>query len=186
MTAAVAIAACVIAMAPADTLVHRPSGPDAGPPPGQPTEIRFPVISDERAGNYPCSVAIGLLDGDSIPDLAAANYGSNSVSVLLGNGDGTFRARREFPAAFLPYTVAIGDLNQDGRADLAVASEGSGQVTELLGDGRGGFSDRRDLDVGGGAYSVAVGDLDKDGNADLVASNLNQNRVTVLDRKSVV
>src|SRR5258705_3756996 len=78
-------------------------------------EARFAVGVDYPAGNYPCSVAIGLLDGDGAPDLAVVSYGSNSVSVLLGNGDGTFRGPRQFPTAFLPYMVTIPDRNLDGR-----------------------------------------------------------------------
>ena len=86
-------------------------------------EAHFQAGRDFPAGNYPCSVAIGLLNGDSIPDLAVADYGSNSVSVLLGIGDGTFHAARDFPTAFLPYVAVVGDWNQDGRSDLAVAGE---------------------------------------------------------------
>ena len=62
------------------------------------------------------------MDGDVRPDLAVANYDSNSVSVLLGKGDGTFGSQVEYYAGPNPYFLAIGDLNGDGVSDLAVAN----------------------------------------------------------------
>ena len=82
-------------------------------------------------------MAIGDLNGDGKPDLATANYSSNTVSVLLGNGDRTFGARTDFATAGGPYSVAIGDLNGDGKPDLATANYGSNTVSVLLGNGDG-------------------------------------------------
>ncbi len=65
-------------------------------------------------GPAPRSVAIGDLDGDQVPDLAVANAYDNSVSVLLGVGDGTFAAPVHYDAGDRPVSVAIGDL--DGEA----------------------------------------------------------------------
>src|SRR6266851_444386 len=59
----------------------------------------------------PYSVAVGDFDRDGTPDLAVTNAGSNTVSVLLGNGDGTFQTARNFPAGNLPFSVAAGDFN---------------------------------------------------------------------------
>ena len=67
-------------------------------------------------------MAIGDLNGDGHPDLAVANIGSSTVSVLLGIGGGGFSLRAEFPAGSNPNSVAIGDLNGDGHPDLAVAN----------------------------------------------------------------
>ena len=75
-----------------------------------------------RDGSRSHSVAIGDLNGDGRPDLAVANDDSNTVSVLLGNGDGTFGANTDFGTGTRPASVAIGDLNGDGRPDLAVAN----------------------------------------------------------------
>src|SRR5437879_6529689 len=66
-------------------------------------------------GSVPYSVAIGDLNGDGKPDLATANGGSNTVSVLLGNGDGSFGVRTDYGTGSNPYSVAIGDLNGDGK-----------------------------------------------------------------------
>jgi hypothetical protein len=74
------------------------------------------------AGATSKSVAVGDLNGDGKPDLAVANYNSNTVSVLLGNGNGTFAAAVNYGTGSFPLSVAIGDLNGDGRLDLAVAN----------------------------------------------------------------
>jgi hypothetical protein len=56
-------------------------------------------------------VAVGDFNGDGRRDLAVANEGSNNVSVLLGNGDGTFQAARNFAAGSSPDSVAVGDFH---------------------------------------------------------------------------
>jgi uncharacterized repeat protein (TIGR01451 family) len=78
-------------------------------------------------------VAMGDFDGDGKADLAVANYYANNVSVLRGNGDGTFRAANNYGAGTGPYSVAVGDFNGDGGADLAVANQNGSNVSVLLG-----------------------------------------------------
>ncbi|HET9326610.1 MAG TPA: VCBS repeat-containing protein, partial [Candidatus Eisenbacteria bacterium] len=73
-------------------------------------------------GNGPFSVAIADLNADGKPDLAVANSYSGAVSVLLGNGDGSFGPKTDFSAGMGPHSVAVGDLNRDGKPDLAVAN----------------------------------------------------------------
>ena len=62
------------------------------------------------------------LNGDGKPDLAVANTDSNTVSVLLNNGTGTFAAKVDYPTGSYPDSVAVADLNGDGKPDLAVAN----------------------------------------------------------------
>src|SRR5437870_189597 len=114
---------------------------------------------DFAVGTNPQSVAAGDFNGDGRPDLAVANSGSSNVSVLLGNGDGTFQAARTFAAGTTPASVAVGDFNGDGVADLAVANSGSSNVSVLLGNGDGTFQAARTFAAGGGPLSVAVGDF---------------------------
>jgi len=90
---------------------------------------------DYRAGTSPLSAAIGDLNGDGRADLAVANQGSNDVSVLLGNGDGSFQPAVAYRVQRSPFSVAMGDLNGDGRLDLAVSNEGSDDVSVLLNTG---------------------------------------------------
>jgi len=84
-------------------------------------------------------VAIGDFNRDGIADLAVANYYYNVVSVLLGNGDGTFRPAVTTVTGTNPASVAVGDFNKDGIADLAVANYGSSDVAVMLGNGDGSF-----------------------------------------------
>src|SRR4051812_12709112 len=58
-------------------------------------------------GQWPASVAIADLNGDARQDLAIVNYGSSTVSILLGNGDGTFSPKVDFATGTRPHSVAI-------------------------------------------------------------------------------
>ena len=79
---------------------------------------RSSVNTSNAAGANPRFVAIGDVDGDGKLDLAVANLTSNTVSVLLGNGDGTFQAQTTYTTGGFPVSVAIGDVNGDGKLDL--------------------------------------------------------------------
>jgi hypothetical protein len=102
------------------------------------------------------------------------------VSVLLGNGDGTFQAARNFAAGNRPWSVAVGDFNGDGIPDLAVANSYSNNVSVLLGNGDGTFQAARNFAAGSFPLSVAVGDLNGDGTLDLAVANSGGNNVSVL------
>jgi hypothetical protein len=130
------------------------------------------------AGLLPESIRVVDLNGDGNPDVVVTNFLSiGSLSVLMGNGDGTFQPAATF---FLPgenpsYVVA-GDFNKDGRPDLAVAGQlclpsgCNASVTILLGNGDGTFQPGASYSQpsnGFGAASVAVGDFDRDGNPDM-------------------
>ncbi|PYJ98289.1 MAG: hypothetical protein DME23_12535 [Verrucomicrobia bacterium] len=125
----------------------------------------------------PRSIAAGDINGDGKPDLAVAHsapYPDNTtISVFLGQGDGTFKTAVNSRADGNPVFVAIGDFNGDGKADLTVVSEElSGSVSVLLGRGDGTF--RYPVSYPAGAYpvSVAVGDLNGDGKPDLAVASL--------------
>jgi hypothetical protein len=79
----------------------------------------------------PVDVAVGDFNGDRQLDLAVVINGSETVSILLGHGDGSFSAPTDFPAGFGPASVAVGDFNGDGRLDLAVASDWYDNVSIL-------------------------------------------------------
>ena len=81
-----------------------------------------------------------------------------TVSVLLGNGDGTLTGRLDYATGIDPYCVAAGDLNGDGRPDLATADLGAATASVLLGRGDGIFGSKTDFPTGGLPHSVAVGD----------------------------
>jgi hypothetical protein len=144
----------------------------------------FEPKSDCPTGITPSSVAVADLNGDGRPDLAVADrfYGSvdGAVSILLGNGDGTFGPRTDFPTGNNPTSVAIGDLNHDGRLDLATANYNAGTTSILLGEGDGTFRPHADFPTAMNPISVVVRDLDMDGHADLAVARQSANAVSVL------
>jgi hypothetical protein len=83
-------------------------------------------------GDGPSSVVVEDFNRDGRLDLAVANAGSNNVSVLLGNGDGTFQPAVNFDVGDVPMSVAVGDFNLDGLPDLVVAISGSNGVSVLI------------------------------------------------------
>ena len=136
------------------------------------------------AGNEPRYVVVSDLNGDGTQDLAVTNFGSNDLTVLLGNGSGGFN-----PAAGSPVTVgtnpshlAAGDFNGDGRQDIAVPNSGSNDVTILLGSGSGGFAPGSEspIPVGSGPTSVAVGDFNGDGKQDIAVTCYGSNNLPFL------
>jgi hypothetical protein len=133
----------------------------------------FQAAVNYRAGSYPSSLAVGDFNGDGKTDLAVTNYlyPAGTVSILMGNGNGSFRAAVNYAVGYYPTSVAVGDFNGDGKLDLAVANSGSNNVSILLGSGNGTFQTPVSYGVGSDPYSVAVGDFNADGKADLAVAN---------------
>jgi hypothetical protein len=121
-----------------------------------------------------------MFSRDGIPDLVSADNGSDTVSILLGNGDGTFIPSLSSPVGNFPYSVAIGDLNRDGILDLAVTNFVSDTVSILLGNGDGTFIPSLSSPVGYNPASVAIGDLNRDGIQDLVTADYGGYTVSIL------
>ena len=131
-------------------------------------------------GRAPSSVALLDLNGDAHPDLAVANLGSSSMSVLLGNGDGTFGPATSFPTGNSPCALDSADLNADGRADVVVVDRGDNTVSVFLGNGDGTFRSRTDYVTGTSPSAVAIADLNLDGQLDLAVANFASYTVSVL------
>ena len=140
-------------------------------------------------GTGASSIAVKDVNGDGKPDLVVANACGNdgeygcmigSLGVLLGNGNGTFRAAVNYASGgYEADAVAVGDVNGDGNPDLVVANQCGnsgncdGVVGVLLGNGDGPFQPVVTYDSGGyDAESVAVADVNGDGKPDLVVANL--------------
>jgi hypothetical protein len=125
-------------------------------------------------------VTVADFNGDGKLDLAVANNRSNNVSILLGNGDGTFQPAVEYGAGSNPTSVTVADFNGDGKLDLAVANNGSNNVSILLGNGDGTFQPDVNFAAGSGPSSLAVGDFNGDGKLDLAVANNGSNNVSIL------
>jgi hypothetical protein len=131
------------------------------------------------------SALVGDFNADGNLDLATASsycvdYDcGGSVSVLLGNGDGTFTTQNYVLDPMQPYSMATADLNGDGKPDLITANFYN-NVGVLLGNGDGTFGAASIFDTGSNPLSVAVGDFNADGKVDVITANLDSHDVSVL------
>jgi len=136
------------------------------------------------AGGGPTALVAADLNGDGTLDLAVVNEEDNTVSILLGNGDGSFAPAPGSPITVGsgPDAIAVGDLNSDGHLDLAIANTGENTVTILLGNGDGTFSPAASspITVGSGPISIAIADFNSSGRLGLAVANLNDNTISIL------
>jgi hypothetical protein len=124
----------------------------------------------------PAWIAVADLNGDGKQDLVTANV-FDTVSVILGNGDGTFKAPTNYatgPTGQNPDSVAVGDVNEDGKPDLVVLNAESGKISVLLGNGDGTFQAATQFATGNSAapQSMVLGDFNGDGNPDVALADL--------------
>jgi uncharacterized repeat protein (TIGR01451 family) len=125
------------------------------------------------------SVAVADFNRDGKADLAVVSSGSNTVSILLGAGNG-FQYPVSYVVGTAPVSVAIGDFNGDGKVDLAVANSVSNSVSILLGNGDGTFQSAANYSAGTSPFWVAVGDFNGDGKTDLAVANNGSANVSIL------
>jgi hypothetical protein len=135
-------------------------------------------------GRAPYPHAIGDVNKDGNPDIVTPNVGSNDVTVLLGDGRGSFKAAGNSPYAVAsrPYYVTIGDISGDNNPDLITTHDDIDLLTTLLGDGRGGFVTAPDspFDVGRRAFKLAGADITGDARMELVIGTEASDSVVVL------
>ncbi|MFO0912074.1 MAG: FG-GAP-like repeat-containing protein [Pirellulales bacterium] len=158
-------------------------------PPGAITPSFQPQVNFDTQ-SFPFSLAIKDLNGDDRPDLAVANAGSNTVSVLLnttepGAATASYAPAARFATGPSPWSIAIGDLNRDGKPDLAVANMESDSVSVLFNTTASGavtpdFSVRTDFATEVHPSDIGIADFNGDGNSDLAVTNINSNNVTIL------
>jgi hypothetical protein len=144
----------------------------------------FQAAQDFGVGSLPFSVIVGDFNGDGHQDVATANAGSsnvpsNTVSILLGRGDGTFQAVQDFEVGTQPVSIIVGDFNGDGHQDLATTN-GVLTVSILLGVGDSTFQAAQDFGVGTLPQSITVGDFNGDGQQDLATANTAADTVSIL------
>jgi Bacterial Ig-like domain (group 3)/FG-GAP-like repeat len=138
----------------------------------------FPVGADAA------QIATADFNGDGFADLVVTNSGNNTVSVLLGVGDGTFQSQVTYAVGHEVHGIAVADFNGDGIPDLAVTNEQDGTVGVLLGIGDGTFQQPQvTYTTGPVPMGISVGDFKGNGNADLAVSNFESNSVSVFLNK---
>lgn len=156
-----------------------------------------PSLIQLPTGYKPAGLASGTFTNSGHTDMVVADEGNDSVSMFLGNGDGTFQTRTDYATGSGPVFVATGDFNGDGISDLAIANNGAATnnntgdtVTILLGEanindasaGNGQFAPgvQRDFPAGNQPTAIAVGDFNVDGLDDLAVTDQSDNAVSVL------
>jgi len=139
----------------------------------------FYLFATYQVGKNPTSVATADFNQDGFTDLITTNIANNSLSLLFGNGDGTFREQTTIEAAKEPRALALNDFNGDGRVDLAVACSGSDHVAIFLGLANGTFGVGHRYAVNKTPVSIASGDLNGDRKADLVVA-LRNDKIKIL------
>lgn len=147
-----------------------------------PTQLgsSMPVGIDPRA------VRFGDLDDDGNNDVVVANFGANTLSVRLGNGDGTFQPQFVIPTGMGPESLALGDVDLDGDLDIVAANNLNAtqpydQITVHLNTGNGTFGAGVAFTTQGrGARDIRLADVNNDGDLDAVVVHQTSNNVAVL------
>ncbi|HEY3414799.1 MAG TPA: VCBS repeat-containing protein [Armatimonadota bacterium] len=149
--------------------------------------VSFNAPVNYTVGAGPTSVAIADVNGDLKPDVIVCNSTPGTISVLLGNGDGTLRPATDYsvlppgetgtPA---PSAVAVGDLRGHGILDVVVSNLGTSTVSVLQGDGKGVFHATTSLPVGSKPDSITLARFTASGHLDIATANSNSRSISVL------
>ncbi len=151
--------------------------------PGGDFAVQRIPLSSPSAGNRvarePTAVDVGDLDRDGNPDIIVANFESDDVSVLMGDGSGGFRVDPPLPirgsrgvsaAGEFKNSVSVGDFNEDGLPDIAVTSPVDGRVAIGFGDGSGGITATKRFGLPTSVEHQFSGDFNHDGHLDLLVT----------------
>lgn len=144
-----------------------------------PGSVSFDPASNLATGIGPQIITVADFNLDRHLDLATADYGSSTISVHLGNGDGTFLPVISTAVGANPLAVQSADINADNKPDLLTANYGGGSISVLLGNGDGTFQRPTTLITGAGASYVAVGFANGDPVPDLAVANHDANTVSI-------
>ena len=133
-------------------------------------------------GGDPSSIDSGDFNEDGYRDIVFSNKGSSSVSVLLGDGNGSFytNQRNDYTVGASPISVKVADIDQDNHQDIIVANFDSKNITILFGNGDATFKESVFYGTGEKPSSIEISDIDNDNDLDIVVANKGDDNVMVL------
>ena len=145
----------------------------------------IPTRTDLNTGKSPTAVITASLRGNGQTDLIVANQVDGTITVYLGNGDGTFVQQPDIKVGTSPVALVANDFDGDGHVDVAVVNQGDNTVSILFGDGTGAFPGSATfptneiLQTGTTPSAIVAGDFNADGHFDLAVTNFGDNTVSV-------
>jgi hypothetical protein len=142
--------------------------------------LKFAPAVSFPTGTNPSDVVAADLTGNGISDVITTDFGSASIAILRGNGNGTFQAPVFYPVGNSPEQLAVADLNGDGIPDIVTVNEGDNTISVLMGNGDGTFQPAVTYGVGVRPEAIAVGDLTGNGAQDVVVADDGSADVDVL------
>ncbi|MBS1646377.1 MAG: T9SS type A sorting domain-containing protein [Bacteroidetes bacterium] len=132
-------------------------------------------------GLDPYGICSADFNGDGHPDVATANSGDNTISVLMGSATGAFIGQTTYSTSGAsPLSVCSADFNSDGYPDIAATNSGSNNISLLLGSAAGTFSPAITYSVGTMPYSICSTDFNGDGKPDVATANYGSNDLSIL------
>ncbi|MFY8127671.1 MAG: FG-GAP-like repeat-containing protein, partial [Chitinophagaceae bacterium] len=152
----------------------------------------FATRVDFTTGTNPNGLCVADFDGDSKPDIAVANYSSNTISIFRNTAtsgtinSGSFASKVDFATATNPQSIAAADISGDEKVDIVVTNYNSNSVSVFQNTATSGsittgsFNAKVDFTTGTNPSSIAIGDIDGDGKQDLAISNAGSSNFSVL------
>jgi glucose/arabinose dehydrogenase len=149
---------------------------------GSPTNPGSQLLPVQRyaTGTHSHGITSADFNGDGRLDIATANAGSNNISVLLGNGTGTFAPTTNFGVGVEPKSVFAADFNRDGRIDLFTANQVTNDVSVLLGNGDGTFAPSVSYAGVPNAHEAVAADVDGDSDIDIAVAGWGSNTIRIM------
>jgi uncharacterized protein (TIGR02145 family) len=151
----------------------------------------FSLKVDFPVGSHPSGIAVGDIDGDGKPDIATANYATNSISILRNTSTtgtidaNSFAGNIDFTTGTTPENVLICDIDGDGKLDAVTTNYAGNSISVFRNTSTSGvidnstFAPKVDITTGTGPYNLTSGDFDRDGKIDIAVTIYNTNKVSV-------